>query len=67
MKSKITLQEYKRLEPTWSNTGKFYGNAKLHKLPTLGTVDQLQSRLIILNIRNASCLLAKHLPKAHSI
>ena len=41
VKSKFTQQEYKRLYPNGSNAGKFYGTAKLHKLLTFGTVDQL--------------------------
>ena len=40
-KSNFTQEEYKTLYPTGSNDGKFYGTAKLHKLPTFGTVDQL--------------------------
>ena len=31
IKSKITIQEYKRLYPRGSCRGKFYGTAKLHK------------------------------------
>ena len=54
IKSKFTQQEYKRLYPTRSNAGKFYGTAKLHKLSTFGTVDQLPLRPIISNIGTAS-------------
>ena len=43
IKSKFTRQEYKRLYPTGSNAGKYYGTAILHKFPTFGTVDQLIS------------------------
>ena len=63
IKSKLTQQEYNRLYPTGSNAGKFYGSAKLHKLPTFGTVDQLPLRPIISNIGTASYQLAKHLAK----
>ena len=54
IKSKFIQQEYKRLYLTGSNAGKFYGTAKLHKLPTFGTVDQLPLRPIISNIGTAS-------------
>ena len=63
IKSKFTQQEYNRLYPTESNAGKFYGTAKLHKLPTFGTVYQLPLRPIISNIQTVSYQLAKHLPK----
>ena len=36
---------------------------KIHKLPELGTVDQLPLRPIVLNIGTASYYLAKHLAK----
>ena len=39
MKSTFTLQGNKRLYPSESNACELYGNAKLHNLPTLGTVD----------------------------
>ena len=39
IKSKFTLQDNKKLYPSKSNAFKIYGNAKLHKLPALGTVD----------------------------
>ena len=63
IKSKLTQQEYNRLYPTGSNADKFYGSAKLHKLPTFGTVYQLPLRPIISNIGTASYQLAKHLAK----
>ena len=52
-----------RLYPTGSNTVKFYDAAKLHKLPTFGTVDQLPLRSIISNIGTASYQLLKNLAK----
>ena len=39
MKSTFTLQGNKRLYPSESNACELYGNAKLHNLPALGTVD----------------------------
>ena len=63
MKSRFTLQEYNKVYPTRSNAGKLYGTAKIHKLPELGTVDQLPLRPIVSNIGTASYYLAKHLAK----
>ena len=60
MKSRFTLQEYNKVYPTRSNAGKLYGTAKIHKLPELGTVDQLPLRPIVSNIGTASYYLAKH-------
>ena len=57
MKSKFTKQEYTKLYPTGSASGKFYGSAKIHKLPKLGPVDDLALRLIISNIGVASIIL----------
>ena len=63
MKSRFTLQEYNKVYTTRSNAGKLYGTAKIHKLPELGTVDQLPLRPIVSNIGTASYYLAKHLAK----
>ena len=54
MKSRFTLEEYNKVDPTGSNAGKLYGTAKIHKLPGSGTADQLQLRPIILNVCTAS-------------
>ena len=62
-KSRFTLQEYNKVYPTGSNAGKLYGTAKIHKLPELGTVDQLPLRPIVPNIGTASHYLAKHLAR----
>ena len=59
----FTLQEYNKVYPTGSNAGKLYGTAKIHKLPELGTVDQLPLRPIVSNIGNTSYYLAKDLAK----
>ena len=32
IKSKLSTEEYKKLYPTGSNAGRFYGTAKLHKI-----------------------------------
>ena len=63
MKSRFTLQEYNKVYPTGSNAGKLYGTAKIHKLPELGTVDQLPLRSIVSNVGTTSYYLAKHLAK----
>ena len=39
IKSKLTIQEHKRLHPSGSCPGKFYGRAKLHKIDSKGLVD----------------------------
>ena len=54
MKLKFTLQEQKILYTTRSNVEKFYGTAKLHKLPTLETIGQLSMQPLISNIKTAS-------------
>ena len=36
--------EYKKLYPTGSCPGKFYGTARLHKLPVDGKIDDLPIR-----------------------
>ena len=41
IKSKFSEQEYKRLYPTGSRPGKFYGTAKMHKLSLNGKLDDL--------------------------
>ena len=58
---KFTQQEYKRLYPARSNAGKFHGTAKLHKLRTFGTADQLPLLPVISNIGTTSYQLSKHL------
>ena len=50
-----------RYYPTGSSPGKFYGTAKLHKVPNDGTVEQLSLRPIISNIGTATYDLAKYL------
>ena len=44
LKSKLSPYEYKKLYPTGSSPGKFYGTAKLHKLPANGKIDDLRIR-----------------------
>ena len=61
IKSKITIQEYKRLYPSGSCPGKFYGTAKLHKIDSKGLVDNLLIRSIISNIDTSTYNLWKYL------
>ena len=44
IKSKLSEQEYKKLYPTGSWPGKFYGTAKIHKLPVNGGMNELPIR-----------------------
>ena len=53
IKSKLHENVYKKLYPTGSYPGKFYGNAKVHKLST-NNVDDLTLRPIVCNIATAT-------------
>ena len=66
LKSKLSPCEYKKLYPTGSCPGKFYGTAKLHKLPVNGKIDDLPIRPIVPKINTATYQLAKHLSKVLS-
>ena len=59
----LTDQEYKRLYPSGSAPGKFYGTAKLHKISINDDVDKLLIRPIISNIGTPTYQLAKYLAK----
>ena len=61
MKRRLTVQEYCQLYPTGSDPGRFYGTAKLHKLPANDTIEELPIRPIVSNIGTASYCLAKYL------
>ena len=63
LKSKITDQEYKPLHPTGSQPGKFYGTAKMHKLPVNGNLNHLTLRPIVFNSNTSTYKLAKFLSK----
>ena len=60
IKSKLPKNLYKKLYPTESYPGKFYGNAKIHKLSTKN-VDDLTLRSIVPNIGTATYETAKYL------
>ena len=59
----FSVQEYSTIYPIGSCPGKFYGTAKVHKLPENGNMDQLPFRLIVSNIGTATYQLAKYLAK----
>ena len=63
IKSKLSEQEYKKLHPTGSCPGKFYGTAKIHKLPVDGGINELPIRPIVSNLNTATYNLAKYLSK----
>ena len=63
VKSKLTIQKYKRLYPSGSHPGKFYGTTKLHKIDSKGLVDSLPIRLKISNINTSTYYLSKQFEK----
>ena len=63
LKSRLSPYEYKKSYRTGSCPGKFYGTAKLHKLPVNGKIVDLPIRPIVSNINTATYQLAKHLSK----
>ena len=63
IKPKFTEQEYKKLYPTGSCPWKFYGTAKIHKIPVNGNSNDLPIRIIVSNINTATYNLAKYLTK----
>ena len=58
IKSKLPENVYKKLYPTGSYSGRFYGNAKVHK-PSINNVDDLRLRPIVSNIGTATYEVAK--------
>ena len=60
-KCRLPQKEYYQLYPTGSCAGKFYGTAKIHKLPPDGNISNLPLIPIIPNIGTASYQLAKYL------
>lgn len=63
IKKHFSDTDYKRIYPTGSAPGKFYGMAKIHKLKQGDGIEKLQMRPIISNIGTASYQLAKYLAK----
>ena len=58
-KLKFSEPEYKKLYPTGSSPEKFYGTAKMHKIPVNGNIDDLPIRPVVSNINTATYNLAK--------
>ena len=63
IKSKLTIQEYKRLYPIGSSPGKFCGTEKLHKIDSKRLVDELPIRPIISNRNTSTYHLSKYVAK----
>ena len=62
MKKKFNNQDYKRLYPSGSQPGLFFGLAKVHKLKDgQDTVDHLPLRPVISNIGTTTYQISKHL------
>ena len=60
IKSKLSTEKEKKLDPIGSNGGRFYETAKVHKIDRNDKVDQLLLRLIVFNVGTASYQLAKY-------
>ena len=54
IKPKFSEHEYKVLYSPGSSPGKFYGTAKICKVPRNGNIDQLPIRLIVSNLNTAT-------------
>ena len=63
IKRSLWAQEYSTIYPTGSCQSKFYGRAKVYKLPENGYVDQLPIRAIASNTGTATYQLARYLAK----
>ena len=61
LKTRFSTQQYYQLYPTGPFPVKFYGTAKLHKLPINGIVQDLPIWPIVSNIGTASYQSAKYL------
>ena len=61
IKSKLSINEYKRIYPTGSSPGKLYGTTKIHKLSDGDGIDKLPIRPIISNLNTPTYHLAKYL------
>ena len=63
IKRTFSALEYSTIYPKGLRPGKFYGIAKVHKLPQNGNVDQSPIRPIVSNIGTATYQLAEYLAK----
>ena len=62
-KPKLSEHKYKVLYPSGSSPGKFYGTAKIHKVPKNDNIDQLPIRPTVSNLNTATYQLTNHLSK----
>ena len=67
IKSKLSKDEYNKIYPTGSASGKLYGTAKVNKMAKIDNIDNPPIWLIVSNISAASYHLAKHLAKLLSL
>ena len=67
LKSRLSVKEYYQLYPTGSCPGKYYGTAKIHKLPPNGFIVNLPLRPTVSNDGTASYQLAKYLANLLSL
>ena len=63
IKSKLSINEYKRIYPTGSPLVKLHGTAKIHKLSDRDGIEKLLIRPIISNINTVTYHLVKYLEK----
>ena len=63
VKSKLSINEHKRIYPTGSSPGKLYGTAKIHKLSDCDGIEKLLILPIMSNLNTATYHLAKYLSK----
>ena len=63
IKSKLSINEYKRIYPTGSSPGKLDGTAKIHKLSDRDGIQILPIRQTISNLNTGTYYLAKYLAK----
>ena len=54
IKNKVSKTQYLQLYPFGSSPGKFYGTAKIHKLPNGSNITELPLRPIVSNVGTAS-------------
>ena len=67
IKSKLLINEYKRIYPTGSSPGKLYGTGKIDKLSDRDVTEKLSIQPIISNLNIATYHLANYLAKLLSL
>ena len=61
IKSKLSEQEYKKLYPTGSCPGNFYGTSKTHKHPVNSDINEVPIESIVSTLNTATYNLAKYI------